>query len=124
MTGVQTCALPIYPAHVAQIAALTATAALVPTLRSQLHTLQSTPAKVVERIVDRPVDRIVEKIVEKIVDRPVDRVVEKIVDRPVDRVVEKIVDRPVDRVIEKIVEKRVDNPAHVAQIAALTATAA
>jgi predicted flap endonuclease-1-like 5' DNA nuclease len=50
--------------------------------------------------------------------------VEKIVDRSVDRVVEKVVEKPVDRVVEKVVEKVVDNPSHLAQIAALTATAA
>jgi predicted flap endonuclease-1-like 5' DNA nuclease len=48
---------------------------------------------VVEKIVDRPVDRIVEKVVEKIVDRPVDRIVEKIVEKPVDRIVEKTVEK-------------------------------
>jgi predicted flap endonuclease-1-like 5' DNA nuclease len=55
------------PDLLAQIATLTATAALVPQLRNQLSAAQATPAKVVERVV------------EKIVDRPVDRVVEKIV---------------------------------------------
>ncbi len=92
------------PSHLAQIAALTATAALVPSLRSQLSAAEAKPAQVVE------------KVVEKIVEKPVDRVVEK--------VVEKIVEKPVDRVVEKIVEKQVDNPALLAQIAALTATAA
>jgi predicted flap endonuclease-1-like 5' DNA nuclease len=55
------------PELLSQIAALTATAALVPTLRSQLAAAQSAPPKevqkIVERIVDRPVDRVVEKIV-------------------------------------------------------------
>jgi predicted flap endonuclease-1-like 5' DNA nuclease len=96
------------PAHLAEIAALTATAALVPNLRTQLSALQAAPPKVVEKIVEKPVDRIVEKIV----------------DRPVDRIVEKIVEKPVDRIVEKVVEKVIDNPKHVAQIAALTATAA
>jgi hypothetical protein len=40
-----------------------------------------------------------ERIVERIVEKPVDRIVEKIVDRPVDRIVEKIVDRPIDRIV-------------------------
>jgi predicted flap endonuclease-1-like 5' DNA nuclease len=56
-------------------------------------------------------------VVEKIVDRPVDRIVEKMVDRPVERIVEKMVDRPVDRVIEKLV----DNPAHLNRIGVLEA---
>ena len=120
------------PQHLAQIAALTATAALVPQLRSQIGTLEATPPKVVEKIVEKPVDRVVEKIVEKRVEVPVERIVEKVVEKrvevPVDRVVEKVVEKrvevPVDRVVEKVVEKMVDNPQHLAQIAALTATAA
>jgi predicted flap endonuclease-1-like 5' DNA nuclease len=51
----------------ARITELTATAALLPALRTQLSSLQAAPPKVVEKIVDRPVDRIVEKIVEKTV---------------------------------------------------------
>jgi hypothetical protein len=49
------------------------------------------PTRVVERVVEKPVDRVVEKIVEK----PVDRVVEKIVEKPVEKVVEKVVEKPV-----------------------------
>jgi outer membrane protein OmpA-like peptidoglycan-associated protein/roadblock/LC7 domain-containing protein len=60
---------------------------------------------IIERVVEKPSIQYVDKerIVEKIVDRPVDRVVEKIVDRPVDRVIEKIIDRPVT--VEKTVTK-------------------
>jgi predicted flap endonuclease-1-like 5' DNA nuclease len=46
---------------------------------------------VVERIVEKPVDRVVEKIVE------VEKLVDRIVEKPVDRIVEKIVE------VEKIV---------------------
>ena len=76
---------------------------------------------IVEKIIEKPVDRIVEKIInqEIFVDRPVDRIVEveKKVEVPVyiDRPVEKLIDRivevekrievPVDRIIEKIIEK-------------------
>lgn len=66
----------------------------------------------------------VDRVVNKIVEKPVERIVEKIVDRPVDRAVERVVQVPVDRVVEKVVERVVDNPSHLAQIAALTATAA
>jgi predicted flap endonuclease-1-like 5' DNA nuclease len=58
----------------------------------------------------------VEKIVDRVVEKPVDRIVEK--------VVEKFVDKPVDRVVEKIVEKQIDNPSHLASIARLTAEVA
>jgi phosphoribosyl-ATP pyrophosphohydrolase len=70
------------PSHLAQIATLTATAALVPDLRQRISSMESSP-KVVEKIVEKPVDRIVEKIVEKPVDRVVEKVVEKIVEKPV-----------------------------------------
>jgi hypothetical protein len=78
--------------------------------------------RVVEKIVEVPVDRIVEKrvevpvdrpvIVEKRVEVPVERIVEKRVEVPVDRVVyrDRIVDRPVDRIVEKRVEVPVDRP--------------
>ena len=65
------------PAHLARIATLTAEVAVVAGLRSRIQQLESTPPKVVEKVVDRPVDRIVEKIV----DRPVDRIVEKTVEK-------------------------------------------
>ncbi len=57
--------------------------------------------RVVDRVVEKPVDKIVEveRVVEKIVE--VERVVEKIVDR----VVEKPVDRIVEKVLERVVEK-------------------
>jgi predicted flap endonuclease-1-like 5' DNA nuclease len=58
----------------------------------------------------------VEKIVDRVVEKPVDRVVEKIV--------EKVVEKPVDRVVEKVVERTVDNPSHLASIARLTAEVA
>lgn len=43
----------------------------------------------------------------RVVERPVDRVVEKIVEKPVERVVEKIVEKPVEKIVEKVVEKPV-----------------
>jgi predicted flap endonuclease-1-like 5' DNA nuclease len=43
------------PAHLAEIASLTAVAGLVPGLRAQLSTLQAAPPKVVEKIVEKSV---------------------------------------------------------------------
>jgi predicted flap endonuclease-1-like 5' DNA nuclease len=120
------------PAQAARIATLTAEVAAIAGLRNRIKQLEDTPPKVVEKVVEKIVDRPVEKIVEKIVDRPVEKIVEKIVDRPVEKIVERIVDRPVekivekivDRPVEKIVEKLVDNPAQAARIATLTAEVA
>ncbi len=52
------------PAHLADIASLSATAALVPQLRSQLSAVQAAQAaapQVIEKIVEVPIERIVEK---------------------------------------------------------------
>ena len=38
--------------------------------------------RVVERVVDKPVERIVERVVERVVDKPVERIVERFVDVP------------------------------------------
>jgi predicted flap endonuclease-1-like 5' DNA nuclease len=108
------------PSHLSKIATLTAEVAGIAALKMTIDQLRSAPPKVVEKIVDRPV----EKIVEKIVDRPVEKIVEKIVDRPVDRVVEKIVEKIVDRPVDRVVEKLVDNPAHLSKIATLSAEVA
>jgi predicted flap endonuclease-1-like 5' DNA nuclease len=119
------------PMHLNRIGALEGEVALMAGLRTTINQLQSAPPKVVEKVIEKIVDRPVDRIVEKIVDRPVDRIVEKIVDRPVEKIVEKIVDRPVDRIVEKvvekivdrpvdrIVEKMVDNPAHLSRIKVL-----
>jgi hypothetical protein len=48
------------------------------------------PTKVVERVVEQPVEKIVERVVEK----PVDRIVEKIIEKPVEKIVEKTVPGP------------------------------
>jgi hypothetical protein len=49
------------------------------------------PTRVVERVVEKPVEKVVEKVVEK----PVDRIVEKVVEKPVEKIVEKVVEKPV-----------------------------
>ena len=56
------------------------------------------------------VEKEVEKIVEKVVEKPVEVVVEKVVEKPVEVVVEKIVEKPVEVVVEKPVEVVVEKP--------------
>ena len=51
---------------------------------------------------------VVEKVVEKIVEKPVEKIVEKIVEKPVEKIVEKIVEKPVEKIVEKVVEKPVE----------------
>ncbi len=105
------------PLHLNRIKALETDVGLMAGLRATISGLESAPPKIVEKIVDRPVEVI--KTVEKIVDRPVEviKTVEKIVDRPVEviKTVEKIVEKPVDRIVEKLV----DNPVHLSRIKAL-----
>jgi predicted flap endonuclease-1-like 5' DNA nuclease len=112
------------PAHLSKIATLSAEVAGIAALKMTIDQMRNAPPKVVEKIVEKIVDRPVDRIVEKIVDRPVEKIVEKIVDRPVDRVVEKIVEKIVDRPVDRIVEKMVDNPAQAAKIATLSAEVA
>lgn len=49
---------------------------------------------------------VVEKVVERIVEKPVEKVVEKIVEKPVEKIVEKIVEKPVEKIVEKPVEQK------------------
>lgn len=95
------------PAHLKRISALEGEVAVIAGLRKQIADLQAAPPKVVEKIVEKPVEKIVEK--------PVDRIVEKIVEKPVDRIVEKIVEKPVDRIVEKVVEKPVPDTTGLAE---------
>lgn len=67
------------PAHLARIRTLESEVALLPGLRTRVSVLEAAPPRVVEKIVEKPVDRIVERVVEKVVEKPVDRVVEKLV---------------------------------------------
>ena len=48
---------------------------------------------------------VVEKVVEKIVEKPVEKIVEKIVEKPVEKIVEKIVEKPVEKIVEKPIEQ-------------------
>ncbi len=74
------------PTHLARIKFLETEVAVIAGLRNQILSLQSKPPKVVE------------KIVEKIIEKPVDRVVEKIVEKPVEKIVEKFIDRPAETI--------------------------
>ena len=56
---------------------------------------------VVEKVVEKIVEKPVEKIVEKIVEKPVEKIVEKIVEKPVEKIVEKVVEKPVEKIVEK-----------------------
>lgn len=44
-------------------------------------------------------------IIEKIVEKPVEKIVEKIVEKPVEKIVEKVVEKPVEKIVEKPVEQ-------------------
>lgn len=48
---------------------------------------------------------VVEKVVEKIVEKPVEKIIEKIVEKPVEKIVEKVVEKPVEKIVEKPVEQ-------------------
>ena len=63
---------------------------------------------VVEKIVEKIVEKPVEKVVEKIVEKPVEKIVEKVVEKPVEKVIEKVVEKPVEKIVEKVVEKPVE----------------
>lgn len=65
--------------------------------------------RVLEKIVEVPV----EKIVEKLVEVPVEKVVEKLVEVPVEKVVEKLVEVPVEKIVEKVVEVPVETRVEV-----------
>ena len=56
------------------------------------------------------------RVVEKIVEVPVEKVVEKVVEVPVEKIVEKIVEKEVPVEVEKIIEKRVEVPVEVEKI--------
>ena len=60
---------------------------------------------VVEKVVEKIVEKPVEKIVEKIVEKPVEKIVEKLVEKPVEKIVEKVVEKPVEKIVEKPVEQ-------------------
>lgn len=61
------------PRNLARIAELETEVSNIPGLRNKIQTLESAPPRVVEKIIEKPVEKIVEKIVEK----PVERIVEK-----------------------------------------------
>lgn len=62
--------------------------------------------RIIEKVIEVPVEKIVEKVVE------VEKFVDKIVEVPVEKIVEKEVrvEVPVEKIVEKVVEKRVEVP--------------
>ena len=72
------------------------------------HKPETPEVRVVEKVVEVPVEKIVEKKVR--VEVPVEKVVEKIVEKevrvevPVEKVVEKIVEVPVEKIVERVIE--------------------
>lgn len=54
---------------------------------------------------------VVEKVVEKIVEKPVEKIVEKIVEKPVEKIVEKIVEKPVEKTLKlNLIEPNSEQP--------------
>ena len=86
-------------------------------------------AEVEEKVVERVVEVPVEKIVEKIVEVPVEKIVEKVVEVPVEKIVEKEVVKevPVEKIVEvpveKIVEKVVVDETRVKELEEMLAAA-
>ena len=78
--------------------------------KSNSQTAGNSEPVVVEKVVEKIVEKPVEKIVEKIVEKPVEKIVEKIVEKPVEKIVEKVVEKPVEKIVEKPVEKIVEKP--------------
>ena len=86
----------------------------------------------VEKVIEKPVDRVVEKIVEepkiveKVVEKPVEHVLDKVVEKPVvvEKVVEKevefiqerIVEKPIEIEVEKVIETIVEKPVYVRKV--------
>ena len=79
-----------------------------PSTKKEKNTEPVIVEKPVEKIVEKIVEKPVEKIVEKIVEKPVEKIVEKIVEKPVEKIVEKIIEKPVEVIVEKPVEKIVE----------------
>mgnify|MGYP003182263623 FL=1 len=73
--------------------------------KSNSQTAGNSEPIVVEKVVEKIVEKPVEKIVEKIVEKPVEKIVEKIVEKPVEKIVEKVVEKPVEKIVEKPVEQ-------------------
>ncbi len=58
-----------------------------------------------------------EKNVEQVVvEKPVEKIVEKIVEKPVEKIVEKIIEKPVEVIVEKVVEKTVESKLSIDEI--------
>ena len=80
-----------------------------------------TDAPVERDATESPEGRDDAKVVEKIVEVPVEKVVEKIVEVPVEKIVEKVVEVPVEEIVEKVVEKVVVDETRVSELEGLLA---
>lgn len=76
-----------------------------PSPKNNSRTAGNSEPIIVEKVVEKIVEKPVEKIVEKIVEKPVEKIVEKIVEKPVEKIVEKVVEKPVEKIVEKPVEQ-------------------
>lgn len=76
-----------------------------PSQKNNSRTAGNSEPIIVEKVVEKIVEKPVEKIVEKIVEKPVEKIVEKIVEKPVEKIVEKVVEKPVEKIVEKPVEQ-------------------
>ena len=63
--------------------------------------------KIVERVVEKPVEVVREAPIEKIVERVVEKPVEVVREVPIERIVERVVEKPVEKIIEKEVVREV-----------------
>ncbi|MDE7328123.1 MAG: hypothetical protein K2N57_00005, partial [Clostridia bacterium] len=72
-------------------------------LITKLLEMNANPVAIEKQVIEKPVEKVVEKVVEK----PVEKIVEKIVEVPVEKIVEKKVEVPVEKIVEKEVVKEV-----------------
>lgn len=46
------------------------------------------------------------KVIERVIEKPVEKIVEKIVEKPVEKIVEKVIEKPVERIVERRVPQQ------------------
>ena len=78
--------------------------------KKNIQIIEKIVEKPVEKIIEKVIEKPIEKIVEKIVEKPVEKIIEKIIEKPIEKIVEKIVEKPVEKIIEKPVEKIIEKP--------------
>ncbi len=110
--------VPTAPKNKQEVRSSTVVEGVTPQVRIVEKIVEVPVEKIVEKRIEVPVEKIVEKrvevpvekIVEKRVEVPVEKIVEKRVEVPVEKIVEKRVEVPVEKIVEKVVEKRVEVP--------------